>query len=466
LQKLSGSARAVVTCSLGLFVGTALCGAASAAAPACPPRPLRWQDDCSLLVGKDLTGLDRLRYLPVTADGDVWVTVGGEARTRMDLLKDSDFGLNGAKGYVLTAGRLLLQGDLRTKAGPRAFVQLGIVDANNRKPTLRSQDKSQVDVTQAFVDLPATFGEVRTNLRVGRQEIDLSGNRLITARDGATLRRAFQAVKVDVMFDGVKVALVSAHPIELRDDAFSDRTDRTEDFSAISVDLPAGTVPGGVLNLFAFDRLRNDAHWLRAAGDERRQTYGARYAGKVGPWTMDLQGQRQVGHVSGKPVRAFGAAMSLDRDLPGPHALAVGFDAVIASGDHGDTNAIESFDPTYPNNGGLSDATVFYQTNYVFAGGGMTKGWKGAVLGVNANLLARQSVTDGIFTSYAGSRAIPTAFDNERLTSLLMQVSYRKAVTPRTEVYASLVRCEPLGAMKSAGGEAIFYSRIQLTARF
>ena len=189
----------------------------------CPSRPYRWLEDCSNLATADLNGLNRLRYITAGDDKRVWLTVGGEARIRMDLLHDIDFGINGQPGYVSTGSRLLLHGDLRTKAGPRAFVQLGIVEENGRKPGPRSQDESQVDMTQGFVDVPFKVGEIGVLARYGRHEIELTGNRLLSSRDGATLRRAFQGGKLDLTYAGAKVALVYARPMDLRDDAFADR---------------------------------------------------------------------------------------------------------------------------------------------------------------------------------------------------------------------------------------------------
>lgn len=106
----------------------------------CPSRPYRWLEDCSSLATADLSGVTRLRYLTFHDDDRVWPrSLGGEARTRMEVLRDIDFGVNGQPGYVSVGGRLLLHGDLHTKAGPRLFVQLGIVEENGRKPGARAR---------------------------------------------------------------------------------------------------------------------------------------------------------------------------------------------------------------------------------------------------------------------------------------------------------------------------------------
>lgn len=430
----------------------------------CPSRPYRWLEDCSALATADLNGLNRLRYIPAGGGKRAWLTLGGEARVRMDLLRDIDFGINGQPGYVSTSGRLLLHGDLRTTAGPRLFAQLGIVEENGRKPGPRAQDESQVDLTQGFVDLPFKVGQVGVLARYGRQEIDLTGNRLLSSRDGATLRRAFQGGKLDLTYAGARVAVVYAHPMALHDDAFGDRPDRAERFKAVAVDLPRAAVPGGgALNVFVLDRRRIDAHYLRAEGIEHRTTIGAHYAGQAAGWAVDVQPAWQTGHVQNLPIRAWGVAVQLDKELGGKHRNAVGVNFVAASGDKGRTRTIETFDPTYPNNGGLSDAPLFYQSNYMFGGGDINALWRGVTWTASGNLLVRQSTSDAI---YANGRAINAPFGDQRLTSLLSQVSARKTWGYRYEIYGSLTHAQALDALTAVGGHDAFYSRLQMTARF
>lgn len=429
----------------------------------CPTNPYRWQEDCRSLAGADLQGVERLRYLPISDDGGLWLTLGGEARTRIEVLHDINFGIGGQPGYTTTAGRLLLNADLRREDGTRAFVQLGTVDETGRKPGPRPQDRSAVDLTQAFIDLPIRIGPTTVTTRIGRQELDLSKNRLVTARDGVTLRRAFEGIHVDFALGDFKVALARVRPMDLRDQAFDDRADKTEHFTALSVDLPSRLTGGGALNLFLLDRDRHDARYLKAQGRERRYSMGAHYTGEIAHWTVDTQGTWQTGRVSGKPVRAFGAALSLDREIEAKTHTSIGLDLVTASGDKAGTTAIETFDPTYPNNFGLSDAPLFYQTNYIFGGGSVSRRLSGATWTIGSNLLTRQSTGDAI---YANQKPISGAFGSHRITSLLSQISVRKPFKTYYEFYASIVQAQALGSLNAAGGKDAYYSRLQLTARF
>jgi len=257
--------------------------------------------------------------------------------------------------------------------------------------------------------------------------------------------------------------VLSARPMDLRDEAFADRPDRTELFNAVSLDLPQDLSPGGQVTLYYLDRQRQDARWLRAQGQERRYSFGARYLGHVADWRVESQATWQTGRSAGHPVRAYGASLSLDQEFAPDRPVVLGFDLVSASGDRSRTSAIETFDPVYPNNFGLSDAPLFYQTNYIFGGGSVSTRWAGATWTAGTNLLVRHSTTDAI---YANSRPITGTSTGSRPTSLLSQVSVRRPFSERSEVYASLVRAQALGGLHSAGGRDAIYSRVQITTRF
>jgi hypothetical protein len=94
-----------------VIVGLALihvCGAPGASAQAAagvgePPRPAyqigsagRFNEDWSVLRGVDLGATDdfwdRLKFIPLTKDGSVWLTFGGQARERGEYFNQFLFG--------------------------------------------------------------------------------------------------------------------------------------------------------------------------------------------------------------------------------------------------------------------------------------------------------------------------------------------------------------------------------------
>ena len=154
---------------------------------------------------------------------------------------------------------MLLGFDLRTKAGPRAFLQFSFADQTGRKPVVRPFEESDPDVAQACNERPFTIGSAKATLRAGRQELAF-GNHLVGLRDGVTLRRAFDGVMLDVQSGGHHVIAFHAKPIANRPGAFDDGGTDGERFSGMSWTLP-GTPAERIWTLYAFDRKRELARY-------------------------------------------------------------------------------------------------------------------------------------------------------------------------------------------------------------
>jgi hypothetical protein len=446
--------------ALGLVLG--VLSPSAARAQECRPEPIRWQDDCSGLAGVELHGLDRLRYAPFGANGDVWMSLGGEGRMRVESVRNADFGIAGGPPYLQVSRRLQLHADVHSAAGPRAFAQLTMAEENGRRPGPRAQDQAELDLAQLFVDLPATVGEVDLLARLGRQEIDLSGNRLVTTRDGVNIRRTFNGAMLDAQWAGMRLSTFRLRPTEILRGAFDDRPRDTELFSGASLDLPR--VGAGVTTLFLFDRQRPDARLLEASGEERRWTAGIRWAGQASGWDAYAQVARQWGQIGGRPIRAVGGWSNANYTFSGAHKPRIGATFAFASGDkrQGD-GRVETFDPIYPSNYGLSDASLIYQSNFVALAGEGSAHFGRVELAAAGYAIGRYSTGDAV---YAGGRPIAGSAGGGQPTAWLLQASARLAVRRRVELYGSVVRAVAGDGLTHAGGKDATYGRLQLTARF
>lgn len=433
--------------------------AALAATPACPPQPIRWMDDCSKLAGQQLTGLDRLRYIPL--GGESWLTFGGEVKTRGEGL-DTDFGIGGVRDYQMAALRFMADGDLHITPKLRLFAQLATVDESGRIAA-RPQDRNRVDVPQAFIDVPLELGPVSVLARYGRHELDLSGNRLVTTREGAGIRRTFEGPLTNLYAGGARLTVFRLHPLLLKRGAFDDVADQGDTFTGASLDFPR--LKTGLLTAFLFDRTRQDSRALDYLGAERRYTTGLRFAGKLGGWDGNAQGAVQWGRAGdGRDLRAFGGNATATYTFDAPHTPRFIGTIAYASGDkrRGD-GVIQTFDPVYPNNFGLSDASFLYQTNYgLISGQGLWRFGK-ADIGGGAYLVTRASTGDAI---YGQGRAIPGTAGPGNVTAWLAQANIRTQLTARVDLYASYVRAFVGEGVRAAGGHDSGYFRIDLAARF
>ncbi len=196
----------------------------------CPVKPFRWAEDCSALRAEHgaLLGVERLRFIPLADSGLVWLTLGGEYRFKTEYLDAPDFGIGpGADAYTAFGERLLAQADLRTTLGIRAFVQLSAATDAGRKPAERPFDRSRPDIAQAFIDVPLPGAAV---LRVGWQELDAGGNRLISTREAANLRLAFDMAHLAASIAGFDAVAFYGRPVLNQRGAFDDRGNPSEKF--------------------------------------------------------------------------------------------------------------------------------------------------------------------------------------------------------------------------------------------
>jgi hypothetical protein len=443
-----------------LALGLAAAWATHARAGDCRPQPIRWQDDCSALADHPLAGLDRLRYLPL-ADG-VSLTLGGEARVRVESVRDAEFGIDGAPGYLQVGRRVQLFADVHTESGVRVFGQFVAAEEDGRRPGPRTQDQDEADLAQLFVDLPARIGDVALLARVGRQEINLSDNRLVTTRDGVNIRRTFQGLQLDAAWAGARLSVFRFRPVEVHRGAFDDRPNLAELFQGLSLDLPRSGP--GLTTLFLFDRARPDARFVGLSGHERRWTGGARYARRAAGWDIYAQAAYQWGEVEGQPIRALGGAAGASFTASAPHAPRLGVLAAFASGDrHAGDGRIGTFDPIYPNNYGLSDAPFLYQTNYLTVAGEGALRFGRAEVGGAAYLVGRYATGDAI---YGSGRPLAGSTGHGRATAVLLQGNVRVAISRRVELYASVVQALAGDGVTDGGGKDATYARMQLTARF
>lgn len=450
----------------GVGCAGALAALACAAAPPawaqanpCDPQPYRWAEDCRGLAGQKLTGPQRLRHLPL--GDDAWLTLGGEARVRSDSVRNADFGIDGAPGFLQSGRRLMFHGDLRTASGPRAFLQMAIAESAGR-PAMRTYDQDELDVTQAFVDLPLRLVGTETTVRLGRQEISLSDNRLVTTRDGVNIRRTFNGVMVETKVAGARLNLFRLKPTENLRGAFDDRPAHGERFQGASLDLPRNGA--GLATLFLFDRTRPMARFMDVTGPERRYTAGVRYVRREGPWDFAGQLAYQWGHARGQEIDAWGGAAGAGYALDAPLAARVGGGFAFASGDKraGD-GKLGTFDPLYPNSYGLSDAPFLHQTNYVAAFAEASARVGPVDLGAAVYGVERQSTGDAI---YGNGRPLAGTVGGARGTALLLQALARWNIRKGVDLYGSVVQAAAGDGVTEAGGEDGTYTRLQLTFRF
>jgi hypothetical protein len=158
---------------------------------------LRYEEDWRALCDparrtEPLDPLKCIAFMPGTT-----LTLGGELRERLELVRNPDFRVRKDEDAVLLH-RAMLHADLRVGGTARAFVQLGAFGYTGRKGEREPFDLDRLDLVQGFLDLSAPIAGGRATLRAGRQEISLGSSRLVGVRESPNVRRAFDGARAFV----------------------------------------------------------------------------------------------------------------------------------------------------------------------------------------------------------------------------------------------------------------------------
>jgi hypothetical protein len=396
---------------------------------------------------------------PTMAQTAPQLTLAAEYRVRVEAFDNPDFGLAGAD-FESIAHRALASAEL-SWAGPRLYAQLSYADEDGREPGPRPFDAGGLDVAQAWVELPTTTTVGRFKLKAGRQELTFAGNRLVSLRDGVTLRRAFDAAKVTLDRDGMVLTAFAGRPVLTGRDPFDDEPDEGERFGGVTLDL-TGREPRHVTQVFWFSRQRDRSSYYPATGADRRETIGLRHAWSLDGWDGSAQAAVQIGRTGSRDARAWGGSLDIGRTISGRRW---GFLLGVASGDDDPTdNTVGTIDPLYPNLGVFSTAPLYFPANQINIGLSARRTIKGFALTLDTILLGRQSLDDAVYANPGRPLIIPAS--DARWSAVLYELVVARPLTPSLDLSASLVVADALDGVTDAGGRDATFAQLTLTRRF
>ena len=333
-----------------------------------PIEMTRWSEDYRSLAGVDttLTGLDRLKWLPLLSDSDIALTVGGSIREQFESYQNREFGFAEGDDDVYLMHRLLLHADLRLGSQSRVFVEFGNTLIPGRDATPSPVDKNEFDITQAFLDLTPSGDEDRLRLRIGRQELPLGTGRLVALRDGPNNRLTFDAVRLSLGDELWSLDAFVAAPVDLRPGVFDDRYNDATAFWGLYGTVPSPIDDQGKIDLYYLGIDREDRVFGAASGHETRHSVGARLFGDHRGFDYNIEAVGQFGRLGDSDIRAWTVASDFGYTWgEHPWRPRFGVRANISSGDRGNDGSTETFDPLFPNNSYFSEAAVLSPSNLI-----------------------------------------------------------------------------------------------------
>ncbi len=338
--------------SLFLCVGVVFGGVVSAESAERPKlNVLRFNEDWSALKAipeEEHKPLDAFKYIPLDDDGQVWFSLGGQARERFESFSNFGFGEANDDTYFLT--RLRLHGDLHVSEYFRIFAEGKAAFSSERDLPggARTLDVDELDVQNAFIDLNLPGDDFKGFLRFGRQEMAFGKQRLISPLDWSNTRRTFDGVLGQVTVDDWTVSAFYTLPTSILKYDFN-HVDDDKTFYGL---YGSGKLCDAASLDAYFLGLNNEAVTFNGTtGEEDRYTVGARVWGKLAeaPVDYDLETAYQFGDVGPGDIHAFMVASQLGYQFTEADfkpRVFVGFD--YASGDDALGGDVETFNQLFP----------------------------------------------------------------------------------------------------------------------
>ncbi len=299
----------------------------------------RWAEDWSKLRDpkkrKDI--VDQLKFISIADNGDVYLTLSGEARFRVN--ETTNPNLRDAEAQRQDILRLFGGADLHVGRHLRFYGELarGTLEGQNLGTALPNL-RNKLAVQQAFVDLTGSVADVDVGVRYGRQTFADGPNLLVVPRDNNTLFFGFNGFRAWARTAGVRADVFDFKPTAYGNGGTQDdNAESARRFSGISTGIvvPETLFGGSKLYVDPFLwRLRNRAAvWGTDTAREVRNFYGLHVWGDAGPVNLDWTINYQGGSYDNRSIKAWLILLAQTYKLgEGKNAPRVGFHADYASG--------------------------------------------------------------------------------------------------------------------------------------
>jgi len=431
---------------------SALVGAAGVAQAAEPPAfKLIRSDETYAYLAKtpDRTGLDTLRYIPVGADA--YLTLGGEARVRIDAFDAPRFGVAGEQADTYGLVRGLFSADLHLGDRVRAYGELGWHRDIDKTDAPALTDRDGLDAQVAFVEVTPD-ADRRWRLRLGRQELQFNPTqRFVSVREGPNVRQSFDGLRVTRQTEALRLDAFFVRPITLAPGAFDDRSNRRQDFYGL---YAAGRLSKAVsLDVYALGLDRDGVRFGTVTGDERRRSLGARLAGQAGALDFEVEGMIQRGTFAGRKIRAWGGSVGGGYTLAQPWKPRLGLRIDAGSGDKdaGD-DRLGTFNPLFPKGAYFNESGLTSWSNLtaIRPSLGLSPS-KAVALEVSYLDRARMTASDAIYLQPAA--VLPgSSASRAKAVGQALQFDASWQATRSVKLQLQALRQEVGAAVKAAGG--------------
>ncbi|WP_235032926.1 alginate export family protein [Sphingobacterium sp. 18053] len=313
---------------------------------------MRFEEDYSALADSTRHGYQKLKYSHLTADGKLWLSMGGEARLEYVDFNNEDWGRVklGHNNFLLQ--RYSLHADLHFGTRLRLFTQLRSALQHGRKNGSRQIDEDQLNVQNLFIDGTLFKQNDKSVLiRLGRQELDYGSGRLISVGEGPNARRYFTGAKLAYNSSKVNIEAFAMMADTIRPGIFDNKPSKQVNlwgaYGKFIVPQQAN------LDLYYIGIYRDRSAFEEGIAQETRHTIGTRIWKYGGGFIYNLEGAYQFGSFGQGKISAWTASVDIgylfENTVLKP-SINLRNDYISGDKKAGDGN-LQTFNPIYPKGG-------------------------------------------------------------------------------------------------------------------
>lgn len=314
----------------------------------------RWAEDWTVMrdPAKRDDPLDRLKYIPLDQDGDIYLTLSGELRLRTNLTTNPN--LREADHQRQDINRVTAGADLHVGPHLRFYGEVSRGEISGRNlgappATLRND----LVFLQYFAEAKTQAGNLEIGARYGRQEFADGPNLLVSQRDNNTIHYTLNGFRGWVRSPTARIDVFDLRPTAYGDlGTDDDVSDPARRFSGITagVVLPKNLLGGSQLYLDAFAWRRRNlvGTWGGRIGPATRYYLGTQLRGDVGPLAIDWSVNHQWGHFMDQDIDAWQVFLAqtwrIGKEKTAPR-VGVHFDYASGGGGYGDGKLRNAYSP-------------------------------------------------------------------------------------------------------------------------
>ncbi|KLT64319.1 hypothetical protein AB669_17325 [Pedobacter sp. BMA] len=314
-------------------------------------RLMRYDEDYSNLKDSGRNLYNTLKFLPLSASKKVYFTFGGEIREEIggrineDWIKAQGFNYSFLQRYSFYT-------DLNIGKSIRFFAQVNSALENGSKYGPSPVDEDQLAIQNLFGE----FRLIRDSLnklaiRIGRQEINYGSGRLISVREGTTVRQYFTGAKLMYARPRFTLDAFVLEADEVNFGVFDNRPSHQANLWGAYSNL--NIQKGGNFDFYYLGIRRDDAEFEEGIAKELRHTFATRYWKSGGGFIYNLEAAYQFGKFGNGVINAWTMAIELGYTFEKSRfkpTLNLRNDYISGDRKAGD-GTLQTFNPLYPKGG-------------------------------------------------------------------------------------------------------------------